>query len=159
MSQGRKSKGQYEYRLRWDEVVYQPGSLRVVAYKGDAEWATASVETAGSAAKLALSADRTTIAGDGVDLSFVTLQVLDEADRFVPHATPTVTFSVSGPGEIVATDNGDPTDRQVFPAPERTAFSGMALAIVRAQPNQSGEITVTASASGLAAATVTIQAN
>jgi len=159
VSQGRKTKGQYEYRLRWDDVVYEPGQLRVVAYKGDQEWATASVETAESPAKLALAADRNAIAGDGVDLSFVTLTVLDAADRFVPHADPTVTFSISGPGEIVATDNGDPTDRQVFPSPERSAFSGMALAIVRALPNQSGEITVTASASGLTAASVTISAN
>lgn len=159
VSQGQKSKAEYEYRLRWDDVVYQPGSLRVVAYKGDAEWATVSVETAGSPAKLALTADRDAIAADGVDLSFVTLRVLDASDRFVPHATPTITFAISGPAEIVATDNGDPTDRQVFSSPERRAFSGMALAIVRALPNQSGEVTLTASASGLAPASLTIQTN
>src|SRR5690606_23146398 len=77
VSQGRKSKAQYEYRLRWDDVVYEPGSLRVVAYKGDQEWATATTETAGAASKLALEADRATISGNGVDLSFVTLRVLD----------------------------------------------------------------------------------
>ena len=159
VSQGRKSKGQYEYRLRWDDVVYQPGELRVVAYKADQEWATASVATAGSATKLALSADRTQISGDGVDLGFVTVQVLDETDRFVPQAANLISFEVSGPGEIVATDNCDPTDRRVFPSSERDAFSGMALAIVRAASNQSGTIAVTASADGLTPATLMIQAD
>jgi len=39
-SLGRKQKAQYEYRLRWDDVVYQPGTLKVVTYKNGKEWAT-----------------------------------------------------------------------------------------------------------------------
>src|SRR5690606_23008520 len=77
MSLGRKSKTGYEYRLRWDDVVYEPGELAVVAYKDGMQWATDVVETAGAATKLALRADRTTIAADGKDLSFVTVTVVD----------------------------------------------------------------------------------
>jgi beta-galactosidase len=32
-SLGRKKREPYEYRLRWDDVMYQPGILKVVAYK------------------------------------------------------------------------------------------------------------------------------
>lgn len=89
----------------------------------------------------------------------MTLRVLDANDRLVPRANNTITFSVSGPGELVATANGDPTNRVVFSSTERAAFSGKAISIVRSLPGQSGEIVLTASASGVAAATTTIVAD
>jgi len=159
VSQGVETKGQYEYRLRWDDVVYEPGEVRVVAYKGGQEWATDAVETAGAAATIELTVDRAQITGDGVDLAFVTARILDAEGRLVPSATHELTFAAAGPGSIVATDNGDPTDTVVFQSPERAAYSGMALAIIRGAVGQSGEITVTASSSGLSTGTVTISAD
>lgn len=156
VSQGMKRRGQNEYRLRWDDVVYKAGTLRVVAYKGGAEWATDTVETAGAATQLSLAADRAVIRGDGVDLSYLTATVLDDAGRLVPQASNSITFAVSGPGELVATDNGDPTDRDVFSSNQRRAYSGMALAIVRSAPSQSGEVVVTARGAGLTESSVTI---
>jgi len=157
-SLGRKAKAPNEYRLRWDNVVYQAGELGVVAYKDGAQWATATVLTAGAASKLLLAPDRSTIAADGRDLSFVTLTVADSEDRMVPRAMNAISFQVTGPGEIVATDNGNPTDMTLFSSPERNAFNGMALAIVRATPGQTGQIVLTASAQGLAPASVTMVA-
>src|SRR5262249_26462350 len=116
-------------RLRWDDVVYQPGELRVVAYKDGAMWATDSVRTAGAASQLLLPPDRSTIASDGSDLSFVTLSVADQDGQHVPQSMNPIHFAVSGPGEIVATDNGDATDKTVFPSADRKAFNGLALAI------------------------------
>jgi beta-galactosidase len=155
-SLGRKAKGEYEYRLRWDDVVYEAGEIAVVAYKDGVEWATDRVVTAGAAAKLTLTPDRATIAGDGKDLSFVTLTVEDQEGVLVPRANQAIHFTISGPGEIVATDNGDPTDRNVFSSPDRAAFSGKALAIVRTLPGQTGEIVVSASADGLTAGSATV---
>ena len=83
-SLGRKSKAQFEYRLRWDDVRYEPGELRVVAYKNGREWATETIKTAGAAAKLLLTTDRSTIAGDGKDLSFVALTIADSEGRLRP---------------------------------------------------------------------------
>jgi beta-galactosidase len=158
VSQGRKSKGQYEYRLRWDDVVYEPGELTVVAYRNGAEWARDSVATAAAASQLSLAPDRTRIAADGRDLCFVTLSVLDGESRLVPRATDAVTFAVAGAGELVATSNGDATNRVVFSSARRSAFSGKAVAIVRALPGQTGEIVITATAAGLAAARLSITA-
>jgi beta-galactosidase len=149
-SQGRKKKEEFEYRLRWDDVRYEPGEVRVVAYKNGKEWATDTGRTAGAANKLLLAPDRATIANDGEDLSFVTLTVADEDSRMAPRSMNAIHFEISGPGEIVATDNGDPTDMTVFPSPDRKAFNGMALAIVRAKRGQSGQIVVTAKSEGLA---------
>jgi beta-galactosidase len=67
----------------------------------------------------------------------------------VPRANATVKFKVDGPGEIVATDNGDPTSFEPFQAHERKAFNGLCLVIVRAKPGRAGRITITASSEGL----------
>jgi len=148
--------GQAAYRIRWDDVVYEPGELKVVAYKDGKEWATDTIKTTGAATKLLLKPDRATIAGDGHDLSFVTLKVADKEGLTVPRAMSPITFEISGPGEIVATDNGDPTDMNIFSSPQRKAFSGLALAIVKAKRGQAGMITLTAKSEGLESATTTI---
>lgn len=157
-SLGRKRKGAYEYRLRWDDVVYAPGTLEVVAYKNGKKWATDRVVTAQSAAALTAEPDRAEIRADGRDLSFVTVRVVDAAGVLAPRADHRIRFTVDGPGEIVATDNGDPTSLESFQAPERKAFSGQCLVIVRGQPGQAGKITVTASGEGLKEAVTVITA-
>ncbi|KAI4685996.1 uncharacterized protein J4E88_003833 [Alternaria novae-zelandiae] len=160
VSAGRQSRGKYDYRLRWDGVKYRPGNISVVAYKEGKEWATASQFTAGSAASLNVTADRTTIAGDGYDLSFITVSVHDENGILVPMADDEISFEVSsGPGVIVATDNGDPTDMSPFPETKRKAFGGMVLAIVRSEAGASGEIVVEAKAEGLSGGKVVLTAN
>ncbi|MBN2784840.1 MAG: DUF4982 domain-containing protein, partial [Pontiellaceae bacterium] len=80
-SLGRKKKGEYEYRLRWDDVVYEPGELKVIAYKNGQPWAEAVRQTTGPAHQLQLAADRESIAADGRDLAFVTLTVQDADGR------------------------------------------------------------------------------
>lgn len=155
-SLGRKAKGQFEYRLRWDDVVYEPGRIEVVAYKSGREWARDARQTAGEPAALQARADRTRIRADGTDLAFVTVTITDRDGIPAPRANERVTFAVDGPGEIVATDNGDPTDLESFVSPSRRAFSGLCLVIVRGKPGESGTVRVTATADGLAAATETI---
>lgn len=148
-SLGRKAKGRYEYRLRWDEVVYEPGTLKVVAYKDGKEWATDKVTTAGDPAVLVAHPDRREIRGDGRDLAFVTVRIVDAKGVMAPRADSALTFKVEGPGEIVATDNGDPTSFEPFQRPARKAFNGLCLVIVRAKPGQPGQIKLTASGGGL----------
>jgi beta-galactosidase len=157
-SLGLKKKGEHEYRLHWDDVIYQPGELKVVAYKNGKKWATDAVKTTGAPAKLLLSADHAEIAADGKDLSFITVTVADKDGLQVPRSKNHIKFAVEGPGEIVATDNGDATSFESFQAPERNAFNGMALVIVRAKPGQPGEIKLTANAEGLSTAATSIQA-
>jgi beta-galactosidase len=157
-SLGRKAKAAFEYRLRWDDVVYEPGELTVIAYKAGTQWAMDSVRTAQAASKLVLTPDRSEIAGDGKDLSFVTVTVTDADGQMVPRSMSPIHFEVTGPGEIVATDNGDPTDMTSFPSRDRKAFNGLALAIVRARRGTSGDIVVTATSEGLAEASATINA-
>lgn len=148
-SLGTRTRGAGEYRFRWDDVVYQPGELSVVTRKDGQPWADASVRTVGSAAGLRLSVDRAAIAADGGDLAFITATVVDERGDTVPRADDAITFTVDGPGEIVATDNGYAADFTPFPSPQRNAYNGLALAILRGKADEAGTITVTASAEGL----------
>ncbi|KAI1185326.1 glycoside hydrolase family 2 protein [Nemania serpens] len=158
-SAGRKKKAEYTYRFRWDDVKYQAGDLRVVTYKNGKEWATDTKRTVGTAVKLNITADRTEIAGDGYDLSFITVAIVDAKGDIVPQASNNVTFSVTGPGKIVSTDNGNPSDFTVFPSLSRKAFSGLVLSVVRAGTGVSGDIVVTASSPGLPNASLTLHAS
>jgi beta-galactosidase len=156
-SLGRKKRGEYEYRLRWDDVVYEPGELKVVAYKNGKQWASDTVRTAGAPARLVLSADRSKILADGTDLSFITVRVVDQAGIPAPRAKDRIQFTVDGPGEIVATDNGDPTDFEPFPSPARNAFNGLALVVVRSQAGKAGTVRLSAKSGTLQGGSLSLQ--
>ncbi|KAI1373888.1 glycoside hydrolase family 2 protein [Hypoxylon crocopeplum] len=157
-SVGRQQRKASNYRIRWDNITYQPGELHVIAYKDGVKWAEDTVKTANGASALKLTADRTVISGDGHDLSFISVAVVDENGTTVPEATNAITFSISGPGEIVSTDNGNAADFTAFPSLRRDAFSGLALAVVRSEPESSGEIVIRAQATGLKGAEILLTA-
>jgi beta-galactosidase len=156
VSLGRKKKGQYEYRLRWDDVKYEPGELKVVAYKNGKRWAEDVMKTTGPATRLQLKADHPTVKADGQDLSFVTVTVADNNGLLVPRSHDRIRFVLTGPGEIVAVDNGDPTNLESFQAKERNAFNGLCLVIVRTKAGQRGGIRLKAQADGLSGSEIVI---
>ena len=156
-SLGRKARGPLEYRIRWDDVRYEPGELKVVAYKGGKPWATDVERTAGAAAAVALAADRPSLAADGSDLAYVTVRITDRDGTLVPRASNRVRFALSGPGDIIAVDNGDPTSFAPFHGTERDAFNGLCIAIVRTRPGSPGRIKLTAESEGLAPSTIEIE--
>jgi beta-galactosidase len=148
-SLGRKRREPHTYRLRWDEVVYAPGELRVVAYRQGRPWAEDVQVTAGPEAAVQLIPDRPRLRGDGRDLVFVTARIVDADGRLAPRAARRVRFVVDAPAEIAAVDNGDPTDLEAFQSADRRAFNGLALAIVRARSASTGRVVLRAEAEGL----------
>jgi len=156
-SLGKKKKAAFEYRLRWDNVKYEPGEVKVIAYKNGKHWAEEIVRTTDMASQLVISADRNVISADGEDLSFITVKVADKNGLMVPEANNKVTFSIDGPGEIVATDNGDPASLVAFSSKEREAYFGLVLAIVRFEKGKVGTIKITASSAGLKTGIVEIK--
>jgi beta-galactosidase len=157
-SLGRKARkvGQ-DFRLVWDSVKYQPGVVKVVTYKNGKQWATDEVKTTRAAAKLNLTADRNTIASDGVDLAYITVKVVDQAGLTVPRTHPLIKFEIEGDGEIVATDNGDATSFVPFQSHEREAFNGLALVIVKARKGLKGTFKVKAVSNGLASGELSVK--
>lgn len=155
-SLGKKKKTAYEYRLRWDDVVYEPGVIKAVVYKNSEKWAEEEIKTTGSAVLLKAEADRHEIKADGKDLAFITVQVTDSDGLLVPNADNLIRFSIDGPGEIVATDNGNPADMRAFSSIERNAFSGLCLVIVKGKPGDSGTIQLTVESDNLQSYTTPI---
>ena len=157
-SLGRKKKAAGEYRLRWDDVVYAPGELKVQAYRGGKPWAAQTVPTTGPAAKLLARADRPTFRADGADVCFITVTVADAAGRLVPRTHHPLAFTLGGPGEIIAVCNGDAASFEPFQARQIKAFNGLALVIVKGRPGSPGALHLRAAAAGLAAAEVALTA-
>ncbi|HRR27017.1 MAG TPA: glycoside hydrolase family 2 TIM barrel-domain containing protein [Acidobacteriota bacterium] len=144
----------YGYRLRWNDVVYQPGELRAVAYQGGVTIGEATVRTAGEAIRLRLTPDRKELWATGDDLAYIVVEALDAAGIVQPWEERKVTFSVEGPAEIAGVGNGNPLSLEPFQADYRRLFHGKAIVILRTRRNESGTIRVGASAEGLAAASV-----
>jgi beta-galactosidase len=156
VSQGSKTFASGALHLEWN-VPWASGTLRAEGKRGGSVVVSQEVQTAGAAAKVALSADRSTIAADGRDLAFVTADIQDANGIFVPTAANALTFSVSGPGEIVGVDNGNAIDTSSYKGTTRNAFSGKALAIIRST-GAAGPIVVAASSSGLTPGSATVSA-
>lgn len=137
------------YRLRWNDVVYTPGELKVVAYDNDGNAAAEkTVRTAGKPAALKVEANRSEIAADGDELVYFTVTAVDKNGNPVPDAANMVKFTVEGAGTFEATANGDPTCVLPFQNKEMKLFSGAATAIARSAKTP-GTLTFKASAKGL----------
>ena len=159
--EGANSTANKNLYLTWN-VPYEDGTITAEAWDaegqpidlGTAQGRT-SVTTTGEAAELSASVDRTEIAADGAELSYITVDVTDEDGNIVPDAANNVKFTVEGEGKLVGVDNGKQDDHQSYQDDNRDAFNGQLVAIVQSTKT-AGEITVTASAEGLDPATVTI---
>ena len=148
-SLGRREKVHSYDRLTWDDVRYEPGSLRAIAYKNGQKWAEELVETTGKPAALQVTAEKTELKNDGTDLSFIRVAVVDSQGRVVPRSKNHLKFSVTGPAEIIATDNGDATSLLPFQLSERDAYNGLALVILRSQHMKQGKVVLTVESKGL----------
>lgn len=148
-SLGRREKAHSYDRLTWDDVRYEPGSLKAIAYKNGQKWAEDLVETTGKPAALQVTAEKTELKSDGTDLSFIRVAVVDSQGRVVPRSKNHLKFSVTGPAEIIATDNGDATSLLPFQLSERDAYNGLALVILRSQYMKQGKVVLTVESKGL----------
>lgn len=145
-SQGRIKKNPKErldrYRLRWNEVKYEPGELKVVVYDANGKAAGEQVvKTAGQPAKLQLSAwtQNETLAADGDDLAFVTVSLVDADGTLIPDAADQLTFEVTGAGTFRAACNGDATSLEPFTQPTMRLFAGQ-LVVVAQSAKQKGDL-------------------
>jgi beta-galactosidase len=142
--------------LMW-KVKYEPGAIEARGFSGGKQVVSAKRETTGAPARIVLRPDRAHIAADGEDVSMVTVEIVDAEGRIVPTASNEVTFQIGGKGRLIGVGNGDPSCHEPDKAGKRSAFNGLAMAIVQAT-KESGEIQVTASSPGIASATATITA-
>ncbi|WP_309122155.1 glycoside hydrolase family 2 TIM barrel-domain containing protein [Paenibacillus sp.] len=144
-----------DLHLTWD-VPYEPGTLRLVGYRGGAIVVETEVATTGEPAAIRVEADRATIAADGRDVCHVTVRVVDEAGRTVPTADVQLAFRVEGAGALIGTDNGKPDCHESYKSNRRRTFNGLALAIVQSTL-EAGDIRVMVEAEDLGAADLVVK--
>ena len=140
------------------KVPFAPGALRAVGTNGGRIVAAYELRTAGRPARVLLASDLDRLSPVWDDVAYVTATVVDADGRVVPDAADLITFSVSGPGRVVAVDSGDNSSHEPFQAAGRRAYQGRCFALIRAGAT-SGRINVTASAPGLAGGSVSIAAS
>lgn len=136
-SQGRITKNKDSrldrYRLRWQNVKYEKGEIKVVVYDEQGNKAgEKTVKTAGKPAKLQLTADRSTIAADGNDLAFITVSLTDKNGTLCPDADNQLEFKVTGAASFNSVCNGDATSLEVFTEPTMKLFHGQLVVVVQA---------------------------
>lgn len=138
-SQGKVTKNPQErldrYRLRWNDVKYEPGELKVVVYDANGNVAgEETIKTAGKPADLQLetwTASDKGLTADGEDLAFVTVSLTDAKGTLIPQADDQLTFEVSGAGTFEAVCNGDATSLESFKQPTMRLFNGQLVVVVR----------------------------
>jgi beta-galactosidase len=141
--------------LEW-KVRYAPGQLVAKATRNGVAIET-KIETTGAPAAIRLTADRSALAADNVDLALVKVEVVDAQGRVVPTAGNKITFALTGPAKLIGVGNGDPSCHEPDKADGRSAFNGLAQAIIQTT-HAVGTITLTAQAAGLAPAEVALVA-
>ena len=152
-------KRQQRYRLMWMDTVYEPGTVKVVAYDADGNAvAEKEIHTAGKPYSIVLEPDRDVIKADGKDLSFVTVKVVDKDGNLCPMADNEISFKVKGVGSYRAGANGNPASLEPFQRPQMKVFNGMMTAIVSSS-EEPGEIILEASSKGLKKAVLKINSS
>jgi len=148
----------YRFRLIWEDIVYEPGELRAVAYKAGQRLGETFVRTAGPAKQLNVSADQNQLRADGMDLSFIVVEAQDADGYPAPLADGRINVSVQGPGRIAGVGNGNPQSFNPFQASYVDLFYGKAVVIIRSTQD-SGPIRVTLSSNELGSETIELRAD
>ena len=146
------------YRLRWEDVQYEPGELQVVAYRDGQEIGRKTVRTASEPHALKLTPETRTMSSTGQSLTYILVEAIDKQGIPVPTSMNDVQFSVAGPATIAGIGNGDPMAYDPFSDDSHPLFYGKAMLIVRSKAAESGEIRISAQSDGLVSAQAVIRA-
>lgn len=155
-SLGRKKKEAFTYRIVWEDVVYQPGTLAVKTWKAGKPWAESDRSTTGAASKLLVTADRKDIRGGGDDLCYITVTLADDKGRLVPRSMNRLHFKVEGAAELVAVCNGDATSHESQQGDTLPAFNGLCQVVLRGKKGESGKATLSVASEKLPTAKLEI---
>jgi beta-galactosidase len=153
-SLGKKAKPANDAPRTWD-VTFARGSLRAVARNKGVNVASDELRTAGAPARIILSTSTTSLGSAFDDAAFITARVVDKDGVTNPNASSQLTFKVSGPGAVVAVDNGSITSHAQYQSDKCASDRGQCVAVIKAN-GASGNITITATAPGLEAGTTLI---
>ena len=114
-----------EYHVMW-RVTFEPGEVKAVARKNGQVVREQVIRTAGQPDHIQLAVDYA-----GRELTYVQAVVVDKDGNRCPWAENQIFFSADGGAKVIATDNGCQTSMERFTAPQRKAFFGRCIAVVK----------------------------
>jgi len=129
-------------------LPYQPGVLKATGMNGNTETASVQIETSGQATRLNLKADRNIIKADGLDLSYITVEITDEQNRLNTRANHPLNIAIEGPATLAGIDNANLKDTNPYQSNTRRAHHGRAVVVIRST-REPGDIKVSVEASGI----------
>ncbi len=155
-SLGKRAVAKFGY-VEW-MVPYSAGTLEAQGYKGEKPILIDARETTGPAFAIQIAADRSQIFADGEDVAILKISVVDAKGRVVPDAGNLITFTVTGPGQVIGVGNGNPLCHEPDKASQRSVFNGLCQVIVQSMHDESGVIHIDAAAAGLQTGRVVVTA-
>jgi beta-galactosidase len=138
------------------KVKYAPGVIEARGTKDGRVVLMEKRETTGAATGIRLSADRAMISANAVDVSMITVEIVDAQGRMMPTASNEVEFAIEGPAKLIGLGNGDPRCIEMDKASKRSTFNGLCMAIVQAT-RVPGSVTILATSPGLEQTSITFQ--
>lgn len=155
-SQGVKKMIDYsKAKMLW-ELTYEPGTIKAVARKNGKEIATDEIKTAGKPQRIILKTDSTKLNADGLDVAYITVNVVDQNGVLVPDAVNDIKFDVKGAATIAGVANGNRTSDELFAADHRKVYEGKCLLVLRSG-RIGGQVQVKASSAGLKGDAITLK--
>jgi beta-galactosidase len=148
-SLGRKVSGEASRYITTFETAYESGELTAVGYEDGVEVSRTILRTAGEAASIRLTPDRSMLKGKFGDLSYVTVELLDSAGNVVHNSSDNIYFTVSGVGSLLAVGTGNPITEEMYVGNQRRVYEGRAMAVLRCS-GEKGRIVLTVAAEGIA---------
>ncbi|WP_158989151.1 DUF4982 domain-containing protein [Mucilaginibacter sp. L196] len=136
-------------------VLYHAGELKAIGYSNDKPVQSSILRTAEEPVKIKLIPDKTHLKADGQDLSYITVELIDNKGQINPLAENLVKFSITGDAKIVGVGNANPVSLESFQNPERKAWKGRCMVIVKAGKTP-GRIILKAQCEGLKSALVSL---
>jgi beta-galactosidase len=152
---GRKPTNRSKKFMATFSVPYSVGTLQALGYSNKQQVNKAELVSAGSPQQLRVTTDRKIIKADNQDLAYVTIELLDAKGTRNPTAENLLNFNLTGPGQIIGLGNANPVSVESYQRPQRKAWQGRALVIVKAG-REKGPITLHVRSAGFKAVSVTI---
>lgn len=150
-----KEPSYYQNRMITGYLPYFPGPVTVRGFIGKKEVCKHVVKTSGSAVKLDFDSEETTLlAKEGYEKLF-TVRAKDKEGNAVFRESAKVIFSVTGPAELVAVDNGDLCSSENYDNNWMHMYHGSVSTVIRLK-GEKGRVVLSAFSEGMYAAEIVI---
>jgi beta-galactosidase len=137
-------------------VTFEEGTIKAIGKNNGKIVAQEEFKSAGKPSKIILTKSNPTLANNWNDVSFITATIVDAKGIPCANADNLIKFTITNSGKIIGVDNGNIISHESYQSPERSAYNGKAIAIIKATQD-AGKIEIKASAEGLEEGSIVVE--